>query len=463
MSTSSVQFRILIATTLALSLLLVALLPNHVAAGAAATRAGVEPSAAGTAPAALPAQTDRPLSAEAVALQVLDSIVPGGAFGGQLAVGDIDGDGLVDLVVTAPIVEEKTGAAYLFLGEASKFATEPTWTFGGEQPEAGLGGTPIVVRDLNADGFADLVLAAARANEGAGRVYLFYGSESGLPTEPDLVLDGGQKDAYWGNGLAAGDVNGDGIADLLVGVAKSDGHIYTWFGSAAGLGDEPDVALDVAGSSLATADINGDGIDDLFATSLGEAFNGVVSIYLGQAEVGPAPLPVATIAGEGKFQLLGVGSSLAGAGDVNGDGYDELLVGARFYPEMIESTGRAYMLYGGEDLPETRTASGAEDLEWISTGMDRQDQHGWSVVGLGDLNGDGLDDLAITAPGAGQNAGRVDVFLGNVAGPALVADLRTRRHQARPVWFYYGLPRRHQRRRIRRLCGCGPRLSIWER
>ncbi len=351
--------------------------------------------------------------------------------------GDLDGDGFSDLVIGSRLNDANgfnSGRVYVFSGQTG----DTMYVFTGELSEE-LGSSVASAGDVNDDGFDDLIVGAwANSANGtyAGRAYLFSG-----PTGDTLsVFTGGSGQDWFGNAVAsAGDANGDGVPDLLIGAMNESGiycdppqendppPCHTWHGTAylySGLTyerlwgyaqvrhlkycylPEPLPLSDRFGVSVASAgDIDNDGLDEVLIGA-----DGYDRCYPGPPKVGAACLGSYVYAhGQAAFDHMGLGVS--SAGDVNNDGYDDVLVGAWGNDAGSANAGRAYIFSG-------RT----QDTLYVFTGGNESDWMGASVASLGDINDDGFDDFMIGSPGsdaAGNATGRVDVYLGGwVCGDA---------------------------------------------
>ena len=331
--------------------------------------------------------------------------------------GDVNGDGYSDIVIGAPGYRIDFGAFYLYMGRPDGLsATAMRWS--GEATENFFGGSVASPGDVNADGYADLVVGAGGYDRRTGRAYLFLGGASGLASTPSSILTGEVIDSRFGQSVAtAGDVNGDGYADVLVGApeySSSTGRAYVYLGGASGLATTAaatytgEATNDSFGSSMATAgDVNRDGYADVvvgapgYGNSTGRAY-----VYLGGAS-GLATTAAAVYTGEATNDSFG--SSLATAGDVNGDGYADVVVGARGHSS---STGRAYLYLGGRAVSEDFNRDGTSDILWRHTtggdvwlwpmdGAAKMSETyvrtvadtNWEIRGQGDVNGDGTADL----------------------------------------------------------------------
>jgi hypothetical protein len=342
--------------------------------------------------------------------------------------GDVNGDGYEDVVVGAPGVAP--GKAYVFFGSAGGLSPTADWSATGESSGGGFGGSVASAGDVNGDGYDDVVVGAHTyddgANSWAGRAYVYYGDEGGLSTTANWFATGGGDYAYFGGTVApAGDVNGDGYDDLAVGApGVATGTAYVFFGSAGGLSmaADQDVTGENAGdefaSSLASAgDVNGDGYDDLIVgaprwSGSGKADMGKAYIYYG-GETGLSTGFAQTFNGRQATDFFG--HSVASAGDVNGDGYDDVIIGAYYYQSpTAERVGKAYLYQG--DAGELRPV-----MAWTAYGENDKDYFGSCVSSAGDVNGDGYADLLVAADsydeGTEYEVGRAYVFLGD-EGPS---------------------------------------------
>jgi hypothetical protein len=345
-----------------------------------------------------------------------------GFFGFSVAnAGDVNGDGYADVLVGASGVMNGTGRAYLYLGSATGLASTPAISLTGPDGEGGWFGASLAnAGDVNSDGYADVVVGAAGVMSSTGRAYLYLGSATGLEGTPARTLTGpdGAEGAFGYSVASAGDVNGDGYTDVVVGAQgwmDGTGRVYLYFGSASGLASThsrtltgPDGVNGSFGASVASAgDVNGDGYADVLIGAVGAMLHiGRVHLFLGSA-TGLASTPAVSLTGPdgigGEF-----GMATANAGDVNRDGYADVVVGAY---RWNGSTGRAY-LYLGSATGLVSTPSTTFPAPDGSGGS-----FGWSVAGLGDLNGDGHADLAIAAHSASGGSGRVHLFPGSATGP----------------------------------------------
>jgi hypothetical protein len=358
-------------------------------------------------------------------------------FGWSVATaGDVNGDGYADVIVGASRYDSgqtDEGRAYVYHGSPSGLSSTADWTAESNQAGARFGVSVGAAGDVNGDGYADVIIGAWLYNNGQtdeGQAYVYYGSATGLSTTVDWTAESNQAGAYFGYSVStAGDVNGDGYADVVVGATRYDnghtdeGQAYVYHGSAVGLNtvadwttesDQVDAHL---GRSVSTAgDVNGDGYADIIVGAHsydnGQNHEGRVWVYRGSAAgLGTA----ASWMVEGDQDVASLGVSVGVAGDVNGDGYTDVVVGAYLYDNGETDEGRAYVYYGGSTGLVTGPAV------WTAEGNQAGALFGCSVGTAGDVNGDGYADVIVGAYNYdhGQtNEGRVFVYHGSAVGPS---------------------------------------------
>jgi hypothetical protein len=322
---------------------------------------------------------------------------------------DVNGDGFADLAVGSP-GHAGTGVAVVYQGSATGLGN--TISIGGESSGDQFGVTVASAGDIDGDGYCDLLVGAPWAQTQAGRVYLYRGGPNGTITPPIQIWSGEVAGDRFGTSLAsAGDVNGDGYADVIVGAslgAAMKGRAYVYYGGPMGPGASPTARLtgastgDALGSAVAWAgDVNGDGLGDVLVGALGAMSAGRAYLYLGPA-VGLGT-PSITFAGETTGDLFG--GAVASAGDVDGDGYADMLVGA---PSFTGNQGKVYLFRGGI-TPVTTAARSFVGPAGTGTAFGR------TVAWSGDVDGDGLDDFAVGAPFGSGDYGSVTIYIGGLA------------------------------------------------
>ena len=337
--------------------------------------------------------------------------------------GDVNDDGYQDVLIGATGVDTDAGAAYLILGSVSPAdrslgAADAEFT-GASRDYAGQTGDVAGVGDVNGDGFDDMMFGTWANNESsafAGRACLLLGSPSpnSRPLAAADAIFSGVEDSEYASAVAgAGDVDGDGYQDMLVGgYGKSSdaGTAYLVFGSASPasgfLGVTTGVEFsgrpdDFAGNSVAGAgDVDGDGHDDLLVGAPGNSDGGYLAgsayLVLGSVSLTSSSLAAADASLVGEAASDYAGTAVAGAGDVNNDGYEDVLVGAYFNSDAGAYAGAAYLVFGSVS-PATQSLATA-DAKWV--GEAAGDYAGGSVAAAGDVDDDGYHDILVGAAGS---------------------------------------------------------------
>jgi hypothetical protein len=346
----------------------------------------------------------------------------GGSFGFTVAsAGDVNGDGFVDLAVAAPSAMSETGRVYIYFGGEFGVPATPSVTLTGVGGTQGFFGRAITsAGDVNDDGYGDLLIGAPGVGGNAGRAYVYLGSAAGPMAMPADTLNGpGAAGSIFGVSVASvGDADGNGRPELVVGatgVNSGEGRAYVYAVTSAGVPATPTVTLNGAtgadtffGRSVAAAgDVNGDGRPDLLVGAPDAVGgDGRVFLYLSTASGIP---PTTTVTRDGPSGSGGsFGYAIAGAGDVNGDGFADVVVGG---PNTnADISGRAYLFTG------SMAGLGAAPLVQVNGPGGMDGLFGVAVQGAGDINRDGFWDVIVGAEGVTNDTGAAYVFYGAMAG-----------------------------------------------
>jgi len=398
--------------------------------------------------------------------------------------GDVNGDGIDDLIIGAPDINGgviSDGVSYVVFGRNSGFsaslgleALDGTngFVINGINVGDYNGSSVSGAGDLNGDGFDDLIIGAngadANGNSRAGESYVVFGGSGGFSPSLDLSaldrasgvlingIDAGDRSGY--SVSNAGDVNGDGIDDVIIGAIGGEqngnnyaGESYVVFGNNSGFSSTLnlsaldgsngfvingiDVADESGGSVSNAGDVNGDGIDDLIIGAFGADPNGNTSsgesyVVFGSNSGFSSSIDLNMLDGSNGFVIIGIdrfdrsGRSVSGAGDVNGDGIDDLIIGATGGTTNGNNfSGESYVVFGNNSgfssSLDLNTLNGTNGF--VINGIDPNEGSGQSVSGAGDVNGDGIDDLVIGNLGVFESY----VVFGNNLGFSSSLDLST--------------------------------------
>jgi len=361
--------------------------------------------------------------------------------------GDVNGDGYDDVIIGAYTQFNGDGRLLCFHGSSTGLNTSPAWTIDSNSPGALLGYSVACAGDVNGDSYSDVIVGAVRFTNGQGHegaAFVYHGSATGLSTTPAWMIESNQASAFYGAAVAsAGDVNGDGFSDVIVGASDyetgqgAEGRAFVYFGSQAGLSPSPSWATEgnqataFCGVSVSGAgDLNGDGYSDIVVGghgyANGENDEGRAWIYLGSPS-GPSSAPAFTV--EADQVGANLGSSVASAGNIDNDGYDDLVVGCPAYDNGHVDEGIAFLFQGASVAASTLVQALFEQEVTEGSGgfggdLDNGDIFGGSVAPLGEFDGDGVEDLVVGAPydddggtlGLSSNVGAMWILLLNPDG-----------------------------------------------
>ncbi|MBD2245217.1 FG-GAP repeat protein [Nostoc sp. FACHB-888] len=363
--------------------------------------------------------------------------------------GDINDDGFDDLIIGAYNANTNdqyaAGQSYVVFGSSSDFGASFNlsslngsngFVINGVDAFDFSGDSVSSAGDINGDGFDDLIIGAKFANpngqDAAGKSYVVFGNSSGFGASFNLsslngsngfVINGIDEGDSSGDSVSsAGDINGDGFDDLIIGAPSADpngdfsGQSYVVFGNSSGFDAQLNLSSlngsngfvingidegDSSGSSVSSAgDINRDGFDDLIIGGGGSY------VVFGSNSGFSAQLNLSSLNGSNGFVINVSGSSVSGAGDINGDGFDDLIIGApSANPNGNDRAGESYVVFGSSSsFGASFNLSSLNGSDGFAiNGIDEGDSSGSSVSGAGDINGDGFDDLIIGASSADPN------------------------------------------------------------
>ena len=417
------------------------------------------------------------------------------------SVGDINNDGYDDFAIgVAPHTDGNNGSIYVVYGKASSFdaninLSDLKISDGFRVDGAGFdrfGKTISGVGDINGDNIDDIIIGAYWADSNdleSGSTFIIYGKDGGFEDNIDLSnrvssddssisirIDGENMRDFSGSSVSLGDVNGDGIDDIIIGaegavpgpgphpryVYDYTGATYVVFGDRNGFDSDielSDIANgnggfrlngenvgDRSGKAVSSADVNNDGYDDIIIGAYGAESNGrnsgstyVVSGKVLVNKFSNGTIDLATIVASDEnagFRINGergdtLGVSVASAGDINGDGYDDIIIGAYIADSNgVSDSGASYVVFGkkaGLFSSETMELSGLDGSNGFRiNGESAGDLSGRSVSSAGDFNGDGYDDIIIGAFKASPNgygSGSTYVVFGKESGFGATVEL----------------------------------------
>lgn len=349
--------------------------------------------------------------------------------------GDVNCDGFDDILISSYYNEEggfKSGQIYLILGKADGWNMDTPLSsadasFIGEFEEDQAGRSISSAGDVNGDGFDDILIGAPYNDNGkidAGQTYLILGKENGW--KKDIILSSADA-SFLGENFTdvsgfeisgVGDVNGDGFDDFMIGAHRNDGgntdagKTYLIFGMKSGWGMDFNLsnanasfigenADDLSGISLSGGDFNGDGLSDIiigaYTNDEGGSNAGQSYLIFGRENNWSRNINLAyssaSFIGEHPDDLLGRFCSLSG--DVNDDGYDDIIISSYRNDELGSDTGKSYLILGNSSDGIMDIPISSANASFI--GENAGDYFGYSVSSAGDVNGDGYDDILIGA------------------------------------------------------------------
>lgn len=302
--------------------------------------------------------------------------------GSNCLLGDFNGDGIKDLVVGGNPTKIYKGLAQGVFDTISFFTKY-------KDADGENFGYRISIGKLNGDNYADLVIADGGPNNYRGKVYVFFGGTP-MDTLPVCTLNGDSAYSFFGWNIAAGDVNNDGYDDVIVrGYDQSqtgpNGTIRFAYIKIFRGGNTIDTiawkyikGTDDLGD-VASFDVNGDGIDDLLWSNI----DYLSTVYIHYGKVTIDSLPNLKLKNPG---VGGLGDVIVNGGDLNGDGYNDIVCGA---PGNAQDLGALLVYCGGPKIDVNFDAAASLSV---------QSQFGYSISSVGDISGDGLDDIVVGAP-----------------------------------------------------------------